>query len=689
MKKKDIRSELRKRVLVLDGAMGTMIQDYQLTENDFRGSLMANHPMELKGNYDILSLTRPEIIAGIHTLYLEAGADIISTNTFNATSVSQEEYATHDRVYDMNRASAEIAVTLAEEYTAADPGKPRYVAGSMGPTRKTLSFSPDVNNPGFRAISFDELKSSYRGQAEGLLDGGVDLLLLETVFDTLNAKAALFAIEEAFESRGRNLPVMVSGTITDASGRTLSGQTLEAFLYSLPEVSLLSVGLNCSLGATGLRPYLRELSRKAPYYVSAHPNAGLPNQFGKYDETPEVMASHLMDFLDHGFVNIIGGCCGTTPAHIREFVKAARHAIPRTVHPRDHVTRFTGLEAVTISPQNNFLNIGERCNVAGSRKFARLIREKKYDEALVIARDQVENGAQVIDINMDDAMLEAREEMVFFLNLLMSEPEIARVPVMIDSSKWEVLEAGLKCVQGKAIVNSISLKEGEDIFIEHALKIKRYGAAVVVMAFDEKGQADTVERRKEIITRAYRVLTRNVNFPPEDIIFDPNVLTIGTGLEEHQNYGVDFIESVRWIRNNFPCSKSSGGISNISFAFRGNDTVREAMHSVFLYHAVKAGLDMGIVNPGMLQVYDEIEPLLLEKVEDLVLNRRPDATERLLEFAARMKPETETGEEKTEQWRQMQLEKRIEHALVKGIDGYVEEDMQEALTKYSVPNPVS
>lgn len=682
MDKKEIWDEVKQRVLVLDGAMGSLIQEYDLTEGDFRGTLFVEHPHDLKGNNDILSLTRRDIIREIHRKYAEAGADILSTNTFNATAISQADYHTEAWVYKMNRASAEIAREVADAFTADNQQKPRYVAGAIGPTNKTLSLSPDVNNPGYRAVTFDELKAAYRGQVEGLLDGGAEILLVETIFDTLNAKAALFAIEEALEERQREIPVMVSGTITDASGRTLSGQTLEAFLHSLSYVKLLSIGLNCSLGATEMKPYLRNLSQKAPFYISAHPNAGLPNQFGKYDETPDIMGAHIREYLDHRYVNIIGGCCGTTPDHIREFARSAEKAVPHKVPVPDRFTRFTGLEPVELLPDSNFLNIGERCNVAGSRKFARLIRDRKYEEALAIAREQAENGAQAIDVNMDDAMLDAKEEMVTFLNLMMAEPDIARLPVMIDSSKWEVLEAGLKCVQGKSIVNSISLKEGEELFREQAGKIKRYGAAVVVMAFDEKGQADSLERRKEICTRAYRILTREIGFPAEDIIFDPNVLTIGTGLEEHNDYAVDFIASVRWIKENLPLAKTSGGISNVSFSFRGNDPVREAIHSVFLYHSVKAGLDMGIVNPGMLQIYDEIEPELLERVEDLVLNRRSDATERLLEFASNSQVGARETE-KTDTWRSQSLEKRIEHALVKGITDYVEEDMAEAVVTYS------
>lgn len=679
--KKDIREELKNRVLLLDGAMGTMIQKRELSEQDFRNEELASLESDLYGDNDLLSLTRPDVIREIHAAFLEAGSDIIETNTFNATSISQADYHTEEWVYAMNKASAEIARDVADEYTKKDPSKPRFVAGAMGPLNKTLSLSPDVNDPGFRATNFDKVKEAYREQVEGLLDGGVDLLLVETIFDTLNAKAALFAIEEALEERGIRLPVMVSGTITDASGRTLSGQTVEAFLNSVRHIDLLSIGLNCSLGAKDMRPYLKELSVKAPFYVSAYPNAGLPNQFGEYDETPEEMASQVRDFLDNHFVNIIGGCCGTTPDHIRQFTGIAVAAEPHVKAKNDELTRFSGLEPVTITQETNFVNIGERCNVSGSRKFARLIREEKYEEALAVAREQVENGAQVIDVNLDDAMLDAKKEMITFLNLLMAEPDIAKLPVMVDSSKWEVIEAGLKCLQGKAIVNSISLKEGEEQFLEYAKKIKRYGAATVVMAFDEKGQADSFERRIEICERAYKLLTEKINFPAEDIIFDPNILTIGTGMEEHNNYAVDFIESIRWIKENLPHAKTSGGVSNVSFSFRGNNIVREAIHSVFLFHAIKAGLDMGIVNPGMLQIYDEIPKDLLHYVEDLVLNKRSDATERLLEFAQDLK-EDENKTVRKDEWRSLPLEKRLEHALVKGIPDYVDEDLAEAVTKY-------
>ncbi len=679
--KKDIRKELESRVLVMDGAMGTLLQGYKLTEQQFRGELFERSTYDQKGNNDILSLTCPEIISEIHNSYLEAGADIILTNTFNANTISQADYNAVDLVYAMNKASAKLAREAADKYTALNPEKPRYACGTLGPTNKTLSLSPDVNDPGYRAVTFDEVKAAYRQQVEALIDGGVELLLIETIFDTLNAKAAIYAVEEALEARQIRLPLMVSGTITDASGRTLSGQTPEAFLNSVSHVDLLSIGLNCSLGASDLRPYVKELSQKAPFPVSVHPNAGLPNQFGEYDETPEVMSGFIKDYLDNRFVNIIGGCCGTTPEHIREFAKLAEQAVPHVVHARDRNTRLSGLEPVKITPESNFLNIGERCNVSGSRKFARLIREQKYEEALVIARQQVEDGAQVIDVNMDDAMLDAEKEMVTFLNLMMAEPDIAKLPVMIDSSKWNVIEAGLKCLQGKAIVNSISLKEGEEAFIEQARIVRRFGAAVVVMAFDEKGQADNLERRVEICKRAYEILTETVKFPPEDIIFDPNVLTVGTGLEEHNNYVVDFIESLKWIKKNLPYAKTSGGISNVSFAFRGNDVVREAMHSVFLYHSIRAGLDMGIVNPGMLQIYDEIPEELLERTEDLLLNRRADATDRLLDFARHVKQEDKTEVEQYE-WRSHPLEKRLEYALVKGIPDFVDEDMAEALEKY-------
>ncbi len=681
--KPDIGSLLKERVLLLDGAMGTMIQRYRLTEEDYRGERFKSHPGDLQGNNDLLSLTRPDVIREIHEAYLEAGSDIIETNTFNSTSISQADYGMESLVHEINLRSARIAVEAAAKYSGKTPLKPRYVAGSIGPTNKTTSLSPDVNDPGYRAVSFDEMKNAYREQVRGLAEGGVDLFLVETIFDTLNAKAALMGIEEYLEETGIRIPVMVSGTITDASGRTLSGQTLEAFMHSLDHAALLSIGLNCSLGAKEIRPYLEEISGKSNHFISVHPNAGLPNQFGEYDETPEQMSIQIKDFIDSGFVNIVGGCCGTTPDHIHAFAELLQSAPAREPAAALPGLKLSGLEPLTAYEGSNFINVGERCNVAGSRKFARLIREKKYDETLEIARRQVEDGAQILDINLDDAMLDAEHEMVTFLNLLMAEPEISRVPLMIDSSKFSVIEAGLKCIQGKAVVNSISLKEGESRFLEQAGKIRRYGAAVIVMAFDEKGQADSFERRTEICSRAYNLLREKINYPPDDIIFDPNVLSIGTGIEEHNNYAVDYIRATRWIKENLPGARVSGGISNLSFSFRGNDTVREAIHSVFLYHAIKAGLDMGIVNPSMLQVYDEIPEKLLEYTEDLVLNRRPDATERLIEYSSTL-VRSEKPEERKDEWRSLPVEERLKHALIKGITDQIEEDSLEAHRKYGL-----
>jgi len=682
MIKPDIRSLLESRILVLDGAMGTMIQRYKFSEEDFRGERFKNWNSSLKGNNDLLSLTRPQAITEIHEAFLNAGADILETNTFNATSISQSDYGTEAFVREINREAARIAVSAAAKFST--PEKPRYVAGSIGPTNKTCSMSPDVNDPGFRAISFQDLKESYREQIEGLLEGGVDLLLVETIFDTLNCKVALVAINEIFEEKGIKLPVMVSGTITDKSGRTLSGQTIEAFLNSVSHIDLLTIGLNCSFGAKDIRPYLEELSRKAPFLISVHPNAGLPNQFGEYDETPEMMSLQVAEFTNNLTVNIIGGCCGTTPEHIRELAKLAAIARPHHKAQPEKITRLSGLEPLNIDKLSNFVNIGERCNVAGSIKFARLIRDGKYDEALSVAREMVEGGAQVIDINLDDAMLDAKKEMVRFLNLIGSEPDISRLPIMIDSSKWEVIEAGLQCIQGKSIVNSISLKEGEEQFLNYARKIRNYGAAVVVMAFDEEGQASTYEKRIAICERAYHLLVDKVHFPAEDIIFDPNILTIGTGLEEHNNYAVDFFRTTTWIKEHLPYAKVSGGISNVSFSFQGNNILREAIHSVFLFHAIKAGLDMGIVNPGMLQIYDEIPADLLELVEDLVQNRRPDATERLLEFSEKIKAADEK-QEKVEAWRELPLAERIEHAMVKGITDFIESDVAELLPQFDSP----
>jgi 5-methyltetrahydrofolate--homocysteine methyltransferase len=681
MEKPFIYHQLESRILILDGAMGSLVQKYKLTEDDYRGSRFIGIGHDLKGNIDLLSLTRPDVIRQIHLDYLNAGADIIETNTFGANAISQADYHLEELVYEMNLESAKIAVSAASEITALNPKHTRYVAGSIGPTNKMASLSPDVNDPGFRAVTFDDLVEAYGKQIRGLIDGGVDLLLIETVFDTLNAKASLFAVEQLFKEYGRRLPVMVSGTITDASGRTLSGQTIIAFLHSVSHFDLLSVGINCALGAKEMLPYLQELARSTPFYVSAHPNAGLPNQFGGYDDTPEIMTSQIRDFLESGSANIIGGCCGTLPDHIHAFAQLASNYPPRKLPERQHITTLSGLEALTISKESNFVNIGERANVAGSAKFAKLIREERFEEALSVAREQVDGGAQILDICMDDAMLDAEKCMVRFLHLVMAEPEIARLPLMIDSSKWSVIEAGLKCVQGKSIVNSLSLKEGETTFIHQAQKVKQYGAAVVVMAFDEKGQADTYDRRIQVCKRAYRILTEEVGFAPENIIFDPNVLAIGTGIEEHNNYAVDFINTIQWIKKNLPYAKVSGGISNLSFAFRGNNNIREAIHSVFLYHAFKAGLDMGIVNPSMLAVYDELPKDLLELVEDVVLNRRSDATERLIAFSESMKQQ-EKKEEKADEWRNGTIEERINHSLIKGILDHIEQDILEAHQLY-------
>ena len=682
-----MRELLKRRILILDGAMGTMIQRHKLVEADYRGDRFVDAPIPQKGNNDLLVLTRPDVIEGIHRSYLEAGADIIETDTFNAQRISMEDYGMAGIVREMNLAAARLARKVADELTQLTPDKPRFVAGAVGPTNKTASMSPDVNNPAYRAVTYDQLVEAYKEQMIALLDGGVDALLIETIFDTLNAKAALYAAELAMEEAGRKVELMLSVTVADASGRTLSGQTVRAFLSSIAHADLLSVGVNCSFGARDLKPYLQEIAANTNIFVSAYPNAGLPNQFGEYDESPELMAVQIKEYFDEGLVNIIGGCCGTTPDHIAAYKTLVDKAVPRALPVVDRfegVTRLSGLEHLDIRPDSLFVNIGERCNVAGSKQFLRLINEKKYEEALTIARKQVEDGAQVIDVNMDDAMLDSKQEMVTFLNYIASEPEISKVPVMIDSSKWEVIEAGLKCLQGKCIVNSISLKEGESDFLEKARKIKAYGAAVVVMAFDETGQADSFERKISICKRAYDLLTREVNFPAADIIFDPNVLAIATGIEEHNNYGVDFINTVRWINDNLPYAKISGGISNLSFSFRGNNVVREAIHSAFLYHAIREGLQMGIVNAGMLQIYEEVPAELLEYVEDIVLNRRPDATERMIEYAEKIKAEASgvINTEKVDEWRTRDLERRLEHALIKGISDYMEVDLQEALEKY-------
>ena len=682
----DIKKELEKRVLVIDGAMGTMIQQYKLEEKDFRTKRFADWHKDLKGNNDLLSITQPQIIKAIHKEYLKAGADIIETNTFSATTIAMADYDMQELAYELNYESAKIAKeAVAEFQKESGDTTPRFVAGAFGPTNRTLSLSPNVNDPGFRATTFDELVVAYSEQARGLIEGGADLLLIETIFDTLNAKAALFAIQNVCKEKNIKMPVMVSGTITDASGRTLSGQTTEAFLNSISHVDLLSVGLNCALGAKDMRPYLEELSDKAPFYVSAYPNAGLPNQFGEYDQDAHEMGHQIEDFLKAGFLNIVGGCCGTTPAHIKRIAELAKESKPRKRPVADTLMHLSGLEPLTLRPESNFLNVGERTNVTGSKKFLRLINEGNYEEALSIAKDQVDGGAQVIDVNMDEGMLDSEAAMTKFLNLIASEPDISKVPIMIDSSKWSVIEAGLKCVQGKAIVNSISLKEGEEKFIEHANKIKQYGAAVIVMAFDEQGQADTLQRRIDICKRAYDVLVNKVHFPPQDIIFDPNIFPVATGMEEHRLNALDFFNATKWIKENLPYAKVSGGVSNVSFSFRGNDHVREAIHGAFLYHAVKAGMDMGIVNPAQLQVYDDIDKTLLELVEDVLLNRRDDATERLVEHAESLKGVTKEKAEKNEAWRKGTVEERLSHALVKGLVEYIDVDTEEARLKLGRP----
>src|SRR6201996_7632047 len=681
----DIRKELQKRILVIDGAMGTMIQRYQLSETDFRGERFKDHPSDLKGNNDLLNLTRPDIIKAIHAEYLDAGADIIETKTFSTQRISLADYNLEELAYELSFEGARIARQVADEYTQKNPDKPRFVAGAVGPTNRTASLSPDVNDPGYRAVTFDDLASAYYTQVRGLVDGGSDMLLVETIFDTLNAKAALFAIDKYAKESGKHLPVMISGTITDASGRTLSGQTVEAFWDSVRHANLLSVGLNCALGAKEMRPHLEELSQKADVFISAYPNAGLPNEFGQYDETAHETAHQVDDFMKANMVNIVGGCCGTTPDHIRCIAERAAMHSPRLLPEIEPHQRLSGLEAVTITPESMFVNVGERTNITGSPKFSKLILAEDYEAALSVALQQVEGGAQVIDINMDEGMIDSEAVMVKFLNLIASEPDISKLPIMIDSSKWTVIEAGLKCIQGKGIVNSISLKEGEEKFKEYARKILSYGAATVVMAFDETGQADSLERRKEICERSYNILVNEIGFPPQDIIFDPNILTVATGLEEHNNYAVDFIEATRWIKANLPGARVSGGISNISFSFRGNNPVREAMHAVFLYHAIHAGLDMGIVNAGMLAVYEEVEPKLKEMVEDVILNRRPDATEQLVAFADTFKKVSKTEAKEDAQWRSLPVEERLSHALVKGIVDFIDADTEEARQKYATP----
>ena len=685
----DIKDIAKERVLILDGAMGTMIQKYGLTEEDFRGSRFADATTQMKGNNDMLNITCQHIVEDIHRKYLEAGADIISTNTFSSQRISQADYHLEDHSREMAFEGARIAKRVAEKYST--PEKPRFVAGSVGPTNKTLSMSPDVSNPARRDMTYDQLFSAYSEQMEGLIEGGADIILIETIFDTLNAKVAIDAALTAMGKFGKNLPIMLSVTVSDLAGRTLSGQTLDAFMASVASYPIFSIGLNCSFGARQMKPFIAELARKAPWFVSAHPNAGLPNSMGQYDETAESMAPQIGEYIDEGLVNIVGGCCGTTDEFISRYASLAEGKKPRKPKSTPETMWLSGLDLLDVTPELGFVNVGERCNVAGSRKFLRLIKEKNYDEAIGIARKQVSDGAQVIDVNMDDGLLDAEEEMKTFLNLIAAEPDVTRVPVMIDSSKWEVITTGLKCVQGKCIVNSISLKEGEEVFKSHARDVMRYGAAVVVMCFDEKGQATTYERRIEIAERAYRILTQEVGMNPLDIIFDPNVLAIATGMEEHNAYAADFIRATEWIRENLPGAHVSGGVSNLSFSFRGNNYIREAMHAVFLYHAIAKGMDFGIVNPATKVLYSDIPDDQLQIIEDVILNRHPDAPERLIELAEKIKAQadalkeggTETNKDnKEEKWRTDPLEKRLEYALIKGIGDYLETDLAEALQKY-------
>lgn len=683
----ELQRYLTQRILILDGGMGTMIQSYKLNESDYRGERFVDWPSDLKGNNDLLVLTKPDVISAIHHAYLEAGADILETNTFNATSVAMADYSMQSLSAEINYQGAKLARACADEWTAKTPEKPRYVAGILGPTNRTCSISPNVNDPSFRNISFDQLVDAYRESTRALIEGGVDIILIETIFDTLNAKAAVFAVESEFEALGKTLPVMISGTITDASGRTLSGQTTEAFYNSLRHVKPLSFGLNCALGPDELRQYIAELSRISEFYISAHPNAGLPNAFGEYDLDAAEMAKQVGEWAKSGFLNIVGGCCGTTPAHIAAIAKAVDGIKPRPLPEIPVACRLSGLEPLNIDANSLFVNVGERTNVTGSARFKRLIKEDNYAEALDVALQQVENGAQIIDINMDEGMLDAEAAMVKFLNLIAGEPDIARVPIMIDSSKWDVIEKGLKCIQGKGIVNSISMKEGEEKFIQQAKLVRRYGAAMVVMAFDETGQADTHERKIEICRRAYKILTEQVGFPPEDIIFDPNIFAIATGIEEHNNYAVDFIKACKNIKQQLPHALISGGVSNVSFSFRGNEPVREAIHAVFLYHAIKNGMDMGIVNAGQLAIYDDLSPELKQAVEDVVLNRRDDATERLLELAEQYRGDSsnEIAEKQQAEWRSWPVNKRLEHALVKGITEFIEQDTEESRQQADKP----
>ncbi|GMR21450.1 MAG: methionine synthase [Gammaproteobacteria bacterium] len=679
----ELNTLLKQRILLLDGAMGTMIQSYKLEEDDYRGERFKDWNSDVKGNNDLLCLTRPDIIKEIHTQYLEAGADILETNTFNANHYGLADYGMEALAYEINVAAAKIAREACAAITSDD--KPRYVAGVLGPMPVTASMSKDVNDPGARDVMFDDLREAYGIALKGLIEGGINIILVETIFDTLNAKAALFVVEEYFQQSGKRLPVMISGTITDASGRILTGQTPEAFFNSLRHIKPISFGFNCALGAEELRPHVEELAGLSDCYLNVHPNAGLPNAFGGFDETPEMLAAEIGDWAKHGLVNIVGGCCGTGPDHIRAIAEAVKQYPPRAPRASTHTTRLSGLEPCNITPDSLFVNVGERTNVTGSARFKRLILEDNYDEALSVAREQVENGAQIIDVNMDEGMLDGKAAMTRFLNLAASEPDIAKVPVMVDSSKWEILEAGLKCIQGKGIVNSISMKEGEEKFIEHARLCHRYGAAVIVMAFDEVGQADTRERKVEICRRAYKILTEQVGFPPEDIIFDPNIFAIATGIDEHNNYGLDFIEATRKIKNTLPHALISGGVSNVSFSFRGNNAVREAIHSVFLYHAIKAGMDMGIVNAGQLAVYDDLSDELRDAVEDVVLNKRSDATERLLDIAEKYRGEAHAEKKEDLEWRSWDVARRLEHALVKGIDAFVIEDTEAARQQFDRP----
>ncbi len=666
--------------------MGTMIQRHKLVEDDYRGTRFANYEHSVTGNNDLLSLTQPDIIREIHRAYLDVGTDILETNTFNSTQLSQADYHLEALAYELNVESARLARQVADEVSALTPDKPRWVAGVLGPTSRTASISPDVNDPGARNVSFDELVTNYIEATKGLIKGGADIILIETIFDTLNAKAAVFAVQQVFDELGFKLPIMISGTITDASGRTLSGQTTEAFYNSLAHAEPLSIGLNCALGAEELRPYLQELARVSSCRVSAHPNAGLPNEFGEYDQTAAEMASIVESFLKNGWVNIIGGCCGTQPEHISAIFEKAQHYSPRTIPDIEPACRLSGLEAFNIKKDSLFVNVGERCNVTGSARFKKLILQEDYATALEVAQQQVEDGAQIIDINMDEGMLDAHKAIVRFLNLISSEPDIARVPIMVDSSKWDVIEAGLKCIQGKPVVNSISLKEGEAEFLEKALLCKRYGAAIIVMAFDEDGQADTAARKIEICERSYKLLTGKIQFPPQDIIFDPNIFAVATGIEDHNNYAQDFIEATRWIRTHLPHAGVSGGVSNVSFSFRGNNPVREAIHSVFLYHAIKAGMNMGIVNAGQLAIYDDLPQELREKVEDVILNRHSEATENLLTIAEQYRGEGASKENKVDlAWRELSVEKRLEHALVKGISTYIDDDTEEARQQAARP----